>query len=135
MGFFSKKPIITIFLLASVYFVNAQNFKSFQVIENEANFKSTMYVTDVVISPSLITIKRWGNGRKDDVVMKVDKIVTKLYFDRMCTWYYCTDTKKDDLDVDYRKSICIYSKYDKSLVYANFADEVTVFWNKLFLKE
>ena len=130
-----KKLILVFLLLSAAYFVSAQNFKSFQVIENDANFKSTMYITDVVITPSLITIKKFFNGRKDDVVIKVDKIVTKLYNDRMCTWYYCTDTKKEDMDVDYRKSICIYSKYDKSLVYAFFGDEVTVFWNKLFLKE
>ena len=129
-----KKLIFVLFLFGVAYSANAQNFKTFEFIEREAKFVNTAYATDVFISPSFITLKKWNNGRKDDVVMKINKIENKLYFDKMCTWYFCTDTKKDDLDTDFRKNICIYNKNDKTLVFANFADEVTIFWYKLYLK-
>jgi hypothetical protein len=129
-----KKSIIAVLLLGIICSVNAQQFKTSMYIEKEAKLVSNNYQTDVIISPTTITIKKWNSGKTEDQVMKIDKIETKPYIDKMCTWYFCTDIKKDDITGTYYKDICVYNKNEKTLIYASFADEVSIYWYKFRLK-
>ena len=65
--------------------------------------------------------------------MMIDKVVQKKYEERDCTWYYCTD-KYNDIINGHAKAIFIHNRLDKSIIYAYFANEVTVFWCKIYLK-
>jgi len=129
-----KKMFFVFPLLLLVGLVNAQTLKSTMYTIKKSDFKTEIYNTDIVITPSQITIKNFTNGFTEDHIMKVDRIENKDYDGKMCVWYYCTDVKKDELSGTFYKDICIYDKSGKSLVFVSFADEVTEYWYKFYLK-
>lgn len=130
----TMKTIFLLLLMSVSIGAFSQTYKSVAYVERESKFTSVDYETSVTILPTTITIKKWNNDKSSDQIMKVDKIENKPYFDRVCTWYFCTDAKKDISEDYFRKSICIYDKSTNTLIYANFADEVTIFWYKFYLK-
>ncbi len=134
-----KKNLLITFLLISVaYFANAQTFKGSSFLSKGSKFESKIYETDVIITPATITIKNWGNSN-EDFIMKINKIETKPYDDKVCTWYYCTSTKKgadEDMNGNYRKNICILDSkaLPSSLIIANFFSEVDIHWYQILFK-
>lgn len=129
------KKLITLFAsLFITYLSVGQTFKTSMYIAKESALKTEMVSNDIIITQSTITIKKFENGGASDCVMKIDRIENKPYMGAKCTWYFCTDTKKDLLSGTYYKGIFIYDKADKSIVYANFADEVSMYWYKFYLK-
>lgn len=102
--------------------------------ELKSEAKTTIYSTDIIITPTLITIKKWYNGKTEDAKLKVNRKVDQLYMGTMCTWYYCTDVKKDELSGTYYQAICVYDKIENSFIFASFADEITMYWHKFYLK-
>lgn len=131
-----KKLIIAALFVGIFFLSNAQTFKTKYYLAAESEFKTNDFVTDIIITPTLITIKKFESGRTEDSSMKVDRIETKPYgiMDRPCSWYFCTDTKKDVISGTYYKGIFVYDKVEKSIIYASFADEISMYWYKFYLK-
>lgn len=121
-----KNLILFTVLMLFAGSLSAQTFKFPYYIEKAADLKIKYTNSEIIITDKTITIKNFNNGGKSDQVMNIDKIVQKEYDSAMCTWYYCTDAKKD-MGV-YRKDICIYDKLDRSFYYVNFDQEINAYW-------
>lgn len=124
------KKFILLFVFSISYLTNAQEFKIQYYLKKETSITSQTYKTDLIITPTTITLKNFYGNKTEDVIRKIDKIETKPYWDIDCIWYYCTDIEKDIISNDYRKSIFIYNGIKKNIVFADFATEIDVQWFK-----
>lgn len=122
-----------LFLLCISNFVNAQELKSHSYLKKELEVKSETHETNILITESEIILKKFIDNNTKDLIRKIEKTETKSYNGISCTWYYCTSIEKDIFRNDYRKSIFIYDKLSKSLLFVDFVSEVDVFWKKFFL--
>lgn len=126
------KLISTAFLMFISFLVNAQDLKSHSYLNKKLEVLSEINETEISITESEIVLKNYIDNKSKDLIRKIEKIETKPYNDINCTWYYCISTEKDIFRNDYRKSVFIYDKISKSLLFADFVSEVDVIWKKFF---
>lgn len=127
------KIIKLLFLIFACNSMNGQSLKSTSLLIKKSEVLSNDRETNIIISESEITIKNYSDNNKKDLIRKIEKIESKPYNNINCTWYYCVSVEKDIFRNDYRKSIFIYDKLGKSILFADFASEVDVFWTKFYL--
>lgn len=126
------KTFLLIFSICIFNFVNAQELKSHSYLNKKLEVLSEINETEISINESEIVIKNYIDDKSKDLIRKIEKIETKPYNGINCTWYYCISTEKDIFRNDYRKSIFIYDRLSKSLLFADFVSEVDVNWKKFF---
>jgi len=128
------KRITILILLGSLIpllsFAQIKVYKSYSSIKQKCDYIPESINREIKIDKDLITISNFLNGGKEAAKLKINKILNKEYvFEGICTWYYCTDTKKDIFN-GYQKVIIILSKKGTIDVFY-FADEVTIYHNQL----
>ncbi|KQO22928.1 hypothetical protein ASF10_11295 [Flavobacterium sp. Leaf82] len=123
------KLLVLIFISNSI---NAQELKSSSLLIKELEVVSKDREMNILISESEIVLKKYLDNNRKDLIRKIEKIEEKSYNGINCIWYYCISTEKDIFRNDYRKSIFIYDKLNRNLLFADFASEVDVFWTKFF---
>ena len=111
----------------------SQQFKSQMSLIKELEIKDAERETNIEITESEIIIKKYKNGGAEDLTRLIERIENKPYNGAPCTWYYCISGEKDPFNRNYRKSIFIHDKAGRSLLFADFASEVDVYWRKFFL--
>jgi hypothetical protein len=126
------KTIALLFVICFSNFLVAQDLESHSYLNKKLEVLSEIKETEISINESEIVLKNYIDNKSSDLVRKIEKIETKPYNGINCTWYYCVSTEKDIFRNDYRKSIFIYDKIGKSLLFADFSSEVDVIWKKFF---
>lgn len=126
------KTVVLLFLICSFNFVKAQELNSHSYLNKKSEVLSEVNETTILITESEIILKKYLDDNTKDLIRKIEKTETKPYNGTNCTWYYCISTEKDIFKNDYRKSIFIYDRLSKSLLFADFVSEVDVFWKKFF---
>lgn len=111
-------------------FVNSQELNSHSLLTKKLEVVDEVVKTEISITESKIIIKNYLDNKTKDLVRAIEKIEMKPYNGIDCTWYYCISIEKDIFRNDYRKSIFIYDKTSRSLLFADFASEVDIYWKK-----
>ncbi|MDP5202135.1 hypothetical protein [Flavobacterium sp. DG2-3] len=127
------KKIITIFLICIYNFSNGQELKSHSFIKKESNIVDGTHETKIIITESEIILKNYANNKTNDLIRIIERSEMKPYNGINCIWYYCISTEKNLFRGDYRKSIFIYDKVGKNIVFADFASEIDIYWTKFLL--
>lgn len=125
--------MILILMLSLAFNSYSQQFKSQMSLIKEVQIKDAERETNIEITASEIIIKKYKNNGAEDLTRIIERIETKPYNGALCTWYYCISGEKDLFNKNYRKSIFIHDKAGRSLLFADFASEVDVYWRKFFL--
>ncbi len=124
-----KRVGIFIFICIS-NLLNAQELESHSLLKKELEVLSENRKTNILISDSEIIVKKYLDKNTKDLIRKIERVESKPYNGVNCIWHYCISLEKDIFVNDYRKSIFIYDKKNKSIVFADFTSEVDVFWKK-----
>lgn len=127
------KLIKLLFLIFVCSSMNGQELKSTSLLVKKSEVLTIDRQTNILITEKEIILKNYSDNYKKDLIRKIENIENKSYNNIDCTWYYCVSVEKDIFRNDYRKSIFIYDKLGKSLLFADFASEVDVFWTKFVL--
>lgn len=126
------RKIALLFFMCFSIFVDAQELKTHSFLRKELEVLSETKETDILITESEIVLKNINNNNTKDLIRKIERTEVKLYNGVSCTWYYCISVEKDIFSNDYRKSIFIYDRLGKSLLFADFVSEVDVFWKRFY---
>ena len=126
-----KISFIIIALVQSLLSIS-QEFNARSVLLKNLEISSQENYTDITITESEIILKKYLDNGTIDLIRVIERIESKPYNAVNCTWYYCIAREKDIFRNEYRKSIFIYDKTGRSLLFADFVSEVDVFWKKFF---
>ncbi|WDF60572.1 hypothetical protein PQ462_04180 [Flavobacterium sp. KACC 22758] len=127
------KSINILFLIFIFNFANGQELKSHSFIKKESNIVDKTQETKITITDSEIILKNYSNNNTKDLIRRIERSETKAYNGINSIWYYCIAVEKDIFRSEYRKSIFIYDKLGKTLIFADFPSEVDVTWTKFLL--
>ncbi|GGF09276.1 hypothetical protein SAMN05443634_101122 [Chishuiella changwenlii] len=127
------KTISSIFFIGISILLNAQELKSSSFLNKEIEVLGVNNKTDILITESEIILKNFLENHTKDDIKKIERIEIKPYNGIKSTWYYCISTEMDIFRNEYRKSIFIYDKVGRTLLYADFASEVDIYWKKFLI--
>ena len=129
-----KNLLFVFVLLLCFNLTNGQTkqYSSFASLSQSNEFKTRTINRVVTVYDSAITVSNYRNGGTEELILEINNIANKEYncSEKKYPWYYCTDTKKDEL-CGYQKFIVIIL-FDKIII-TRFEDEVTIFQNTLLL--